>query len=100
MEQFFNDIYIFIMEFAEDYIFYIVVISFILMYWISYKFTNRSKAKRDSDMLNVEDSLIGLHDDNTKRIAKLERQVKSLETAVHDRELEIKKLEREVSSIK
>lgn len=100
MEQFINDIYTLLIEFIKNYLLYIIIISFILLYWLSYKFTNRSKAKLDSDVLNMEDSLICLHDDNSKRIAKLERQIKTLESAVHDRELEIKKLEKEVDSLK
>ena len=100
MEQFINDIYVLITNFAKEYILYLIVITFVVVYYFNYKFTNKSKVKLDSEVMNMEDSLISLHDDNSKRIDKLERQVKSLETLLHDKELEIKKLERTVDSLK
>ena len=100
MDQFLNDLYVLITNFAKEYILYLIVITFVVVYYFNYKFTNKSKVKLDSEVMNMEDSLISLHDDNSKRIDKLERQVKSLETLLHDKELEIKKLERTVDSLK
>jgi amino acid permease len=100
MDQFLNDLYVLITNFAKEYILYLIVITFVVVYYFNYKFTNKSKVKLDSEVMNMEDSLISLHDDNSKRIDKLEKQVKSLETLLHDKELEIKKLERTVDSLK
>lgn len=100
MDQFLNDLYVLITNFAKEYILYLIVITFVVVYYFNYKFTNKSKVKLDSEVMNMEDSLISLHDDNSKRIDKLEKQVKSLETLIHDKELEIKKLERTVDSLK
>lgn len=77
----------------------IIVLVIFIIYYITHRH-NKIKRINESDFINFEDSVIGLHDSNCKRIKRLEKQVKIMHTDIINKNNHILKLEREIDSLR